>query len=83
MFKFELIYIDLLRLKRNIRGVWKQLKANGYTKTFLRNRQKPVTISSTPEERELATGFAVIPYIQAVTELIKRILNSHNFKVAQ
>ena len=83
MFKFELIYIDLLRLKRNIRGVWKQLKANGYTKTFLRNRQKPVTISSTPEERELATGFAVIPYIQGVTELIKRILNSHNFKVAQ
>ena len=83
MFKFELIYIDLLRLKRNIRGVWKQLKANGDTKTFLRNRQKPVTTSSTPEERELATGFAVIPYIQAVTELIKRILNSHNFKVAQ
>ena len=27
--------------------------------------------------------FAVIPYIQGVTELIKRILNSHNVKVAQ
>ena len=40
------------------------LKANGYTKTFLHNCQKPVTISSTPDEREPVTGFAVIPYIQ-------------------
>ena len=54
------------------------LKANGYTKTFLRNCQKPVTTSNSLDERELATGFAVIPYIQAVTEPIKRILNSHN-----
>ncbi|RMX56505.1 hypothetical protein pdam_00023896, partial [Pocillopora damicornis] len=30
-----------------------------------------------------ATGFSVIPYIQGVTEPIKRILNSHNVKVAQ
>ena len=59
------------------------LKANGYTKTFLRNCQKPVTTSSTPDEREPATGFAVIPYIQGVTEPIKRILNGHNVKVAQ
>ena len=29
------------------------------------------------------TGFAVIPHIQGVTEPIKRILNSHNVKVAQ
>ena len=58
------------------------LKANGYTKTFLRNCQKPVTTSSTPDEREPATGFAVIPYIQGVTEPIKRILNSHNVEVA-
>ena len=48
------------------------LKANGYTKTFLRNCQKPVTTSSSPNEREPATGFAVIPYIQGVTEPIKR-----------
>ena len=59
------------------------LKANGYTKTFLRNCQKPVTNSSALDEREPATGFAVIPYIQGVTEPIKRILNSHNVKVAQ
>ena len=59
------------------------LKANGYTKTFLRNCQKPVTTGSTPDEREPATGFAVIPYIQGVMEPIKRILNSYNVKVAQ
>ena len=53
------------------------LKANGYTKTFLRNCQKPVTNSNALDEREPATGFAVIPYIQGVTEPIKRILNSH------
>ena len=29
------------------------------------------------------TGFAFIPYIQGVTEPIKRILNSYNVKVAQ
>ena len=59
------------------------LKANGYTKTFLRNCQKPVTTSNALDEREPATGFAFIPYIQGVTEPIKRILNSHNVKVAQ
>ena len=30
-----------------------------------------------------ATGCVVIPYIQGVMEPIKRILNSHNVKVAQ
>ena len=59
------------------------LKANGCTKTFLRNYQKPVTTSNALDEREPATGFAVIPYIQGVTEPIKRILNSHNVKVAK
>ena len=42
-----------------------------------------LTTSNTLDERESATGFAVIPYIQSVTEPIKRILNSHNVKVAQ
>ena len=59
------------------------LKANSYTKTFLHNCQKPVTISSTPDEGEPATGFAVNVYIQSVAEPIKRILNSHNVKVVQ
>ena len=63
--------------------VSKVLKANGYTKTFLRNCQTPVTNSNALDEREPATGFAVIPYIEGVTEPIKRILNSHNVKVAQ
>ena len=58
------------------------LKANGYTKAFLRKCQKPVTISSTPDEREPVTGFAVIPYIQGAMEPIKRILN-RQYKVAQ
>ena len=34
------------------------LKANGYTKTFLRNCQKPVTNSNALDEEEPATGFA-------------------------
>ena len=54
------------------------LKANGNRKTFLRNCQEPVTTSSTPDEREPATGFAIIPYIQGVTEPIKRILMTTN-----
>ena len=29
------------------------------------------------------TGFAIIPLIQGVTKPIKRILNSHDVKVAQ
>ena len=59
------------------------LNVNGYPKTFLHNCRKLVTTSSTPDEREPVTSFAVIPYIQGVTEPIKRILNSHNVKVAQ
>ena len=47
------------------------LKANGYTKTFLRNCQKPVTTGNALDERESATGFAVIPYIHGVTKPIK------------
>ena len=51
----------------------------------LRERQERYyfTNSNALDERKLATGFAVIPYIQGVTEPIKRILNSHNVKVAQ
>ena len=42
-----------------------------------------VTTSNSFDEKELATGFAIIPYIQGVTGPIKRIINSHNVKVAQ
>ena len=45
--------------------------------------QKPVTSNNTPDEKETATGFAVILYIQDVTEPVKRILSNHNVKVAQ
>ena len=37
-----------------------------------------VTTSNTPDEKEPATYFAVIPRIQGVTEPIKRILNGPN-----
>ena len=63
--------------------VFNVLEANGYTKTFLRDGQKPVTTRNTLDEREPTAGFAAIPYIQGVTEPIKRILNCHNVKVAQ
>ena len=59
------------------------LKRNGYTKAFIRNCQKLFTTSSTSHEREPGIGFAVIPYIQGIMEPIKRILNSHNVKVAK
>ena len=42
-----------------------------------------VRVSNPLDERKPATGFAVIPYIQGVTEPIKKILNGHNVKVAQ
>ena len=46
-------------------------------KNFLRNCQKPVTNSNALDEREPATGFAVIPYIQGVTnQLILQQMNS-------
>lgn len=54
------------------------LKVNGYTKTFLRNCQESVTTSDTADEKEPATSFAVIPYIQGITEPTKRILNNKN-----
>ncbi|RMX45780.1 hypothetical protein pdam_00004130 [Pocillopora damicornis] len=47
------------------------------------SKDKPVTSSNTPDEKEPATGFAVIPYIQGVTEPIKMILESQHVKVAQ
>ena len=53
------------------------LTVNGYTNTFLYTCQKPVTTSNTPDEKEAATGFAVISYIQGVMEPNKRTLNSH------
>ena len=50
---------------------WSIMTEFGIFYRFLNNTAKP------------ATGFAVIPYIQGIAEPIKRILNSHNVKVAQ
>ena len=46
------------------------LKVNGYTKTFLRNCQEPVTTSDAADEKEPATSFAVIPYIPFGREVL-------------
>ncbi|RMX57089.1 hypothetical protein pdam_00008218 [Pocillopora damicornis] len=57
------------------------LKANSYTKTLLHNCQKPITTSSTPNEKEPATGFAVIPYILDVTEPSRQFLIAATLKL--
>ena len=49
----------------NIRSPISMTNSSG---NFLRNCQKPVTTCNILDEREPATGFAVIPYIQGVTE---------------
>ena len=73
--------LSIRRLRRgNVSNV---LNTNGCSKNFLRNCRKPVTTSGTPDERQPAIGFAVIPYIQGVTEPVMRILNTHNVKVSQ
>ena len=66
----DLVSFDVVSLFTKIQmGKW--------TKTFLRNCQKPVTNSNALDEREPATGFAVIPYIQGVTnQLILQQMNS-------
>ena len=61
--------------------VFNVLKANGYPKTFLRNFNKPFTTSSTPDEREPATGFAVIPYIQVLRNPSREFLTTTTLKL--
>ena len=56
---------------------------HGLVLLWFKDLMNEVTTSNTPDEKEPATFFAVIPHIQGVTEPIKRILNSHNVKVAQ
>ena len=71
---------SIRRLRRgNVSNVF---KVTGYIRLSPK-LPNPVTTSNSPDKREPATGFAVIPYIRGVTEAIKRILNSHNVKVAQ
>ena len=56
---------------------------HGLVLLWFKDLMNEVTTSNTPDKKEPATGFAVIPYIQGVTEPIKRILNNHNVYVAQ
>ena len=45
-------------------------------------KKKPFSATAKNQLQLVATGFAVIPCIQGVTEPIKRVLNSLNVKVA-
>ena len=60
------------------------LKGNGYPKRpFIAvANQSLLSVTLTGDEVSTA-AFAVVPYIRGVTEPIKRILASHNVKVAQ
>ena len=71
----ECHYEDLLDVIPRFQRFVKPARKSIYV---IAGRQERVTL-----ERELATCFAVFPYIQGVTEPIKRILNSHNVKVTQ
>ena len=71
----ECHYEDLLDVIPRFQRFVKPARKSIYV---IAGRQERVTL-----ERELATCFAVFPYIQGVTEPIKRILNSHNVKGAQ
>ena len=56
------------------------LKLNGYPKAFIMSSQRqPIlaTLTSTPEWK----GVAVIPYVQGVSEHLRRILISLNIRV--
>ena len=51
---------------------------HGLVLLWFKDLMNEVTTSNTPDEKEPAAFFAVIPHIQGVTEPIKRILNSPN-----
>ena len=51
---------------------------HGLVLLWFKDLMNEVTTSNTPDEKEPATYFAVIPHIQGVTEPIKRILNGPN-----
>ena len=67
---------------KNNKEVVKYIKVHKATRRIIRHGlvllwfkdlMNEVTISNTPDEKEPATYFAVIPHIQGVTEPIKRI----------
>ena len=60
------------------------LRENNYPKDFLKNCLNPSACrnQNNSEGDTSIKGYAVVPYIQGVTELIKRILSNCNIKVA-
>ena len=66
------------------RHVFKVLQGNNYPRRFLSDCEKRArTPNENSENENSVMGFAVIPYVQGVTEPIKRILGGFNIKVAQ
>ena len=64
--------------------MFRVLKDNGYPANFLPNCCKPVTSSrNISVDKVSTTGSSFVPYIRGVTKPIRRILASHNVKVAQ
>ena len=59
------------------------LKANNYPNDFLKKCLKSVTPPRKNSDENSMMGFAIVPYIQGITEPIKRILGSFNVKVTQ
>ncbi len=60
------------------------LRENNYPKDFLKNCLNPSACrnQNNSEDDTSIKGYAVVPYIQGVTEPIKRILSNCNIKVA-
>ena len=61
------------------------LKANNYPKSFLYDCLRPtLTDCNSPEGDSGVKGFAaaIVPYIQGITEPIRRVLNNCGIKVA-
>ena len=59
------------------------LKVNNYPNDFLEKCLKSVTPPRKNSDENSMMGFAIVPYIQGITEPIKRILGSFNVKVTQ
>ena len=69
---------------KELKQVTLALLANGYPRRFIINSSQPKrspqqSVGAEPEDEK---SLCVLPYVQGTTELIKRILNNYNIKVA-
>ena len=66
------------------------MESNGYPKEFLKKQRRIVFETNPQEDRSKGDdddndrkGIIVLPYIRSVTERLKRVLQKHNFVVAE